>query len=184
MSIDILIRKTLAVFCCGVLSCCAFAAGNKTGNQSCNLPFEAQSILNTQLPAWKIVELSDLSKDDQELWTKKRSGACPGLARGHFRGPLTSYGVTLIRRKGKRTYQTLVLLEENNKSYKLTTLSPAQITSRICVTFTVPPDSFDDLRTRKTIRTRTESIAYEDIEAGMWVYAWRKGHFQGIVVTD
>jgi len=151
----------------------------------CHLPKTAGAVLEAKLPDWKIVSTSDLTEHDRVLWNAKHSHVCPGIANGDYFGDRrVSYAVTLVNRQPTKMLQTLVLLKPHNGSYELIELSKAQETSRVLVVFRLRPASFEDIDTGERTKITSHSIAYEDIAAGMLVYAWRNGKFKEIHVSD
>jgi hypothetical protein len=92
--------------------------------------------------------------------------------------------VTLVNQQSTKMLQTLVLLKPKEGSYQLIELSKAQEASRALVVFRLRPAIFEDIESGEKTRTSGDSIAYEDIAAGMLVYAWHNGKFKEIHASE
>ena len=164
-----------------------FACATDKVNHStvCHLPKTAEGVLEAKMPGWKIVSPSDLTEHDRALWSAKHSHVCPGIANGDYFGDRhVSYAVTLINRQPTKVLQTLVVLKPHDDSYELIELSKAQEASRVLVVFRQRPAAFEDIEAGETTKITSDSIAYEDIAAGMLVYAWYNDKFKEIHVSD
>jgi len=183
-----MLPKRLLLICflgCSVLATFACASDNVNHSTVCHLPKPAEGVLEAKLPGWKIVSASDLTEHDRALWNAKHSHVCPGVADGDYFGDRhVSYAVTLVNRQPTNMLQTLVVLRPQNGSYELIELSKAQEASRVLVVFRLRPATFEDIETGERTRTASDSIAYEDIAAGMLVYASQKGKFKEIQVSE
>jgi hypothetical protein len=163
----------------------ACATDNVNHSTACHLPKIAEGVLEAKLPGWKIVSPSDLTEHDRVLWNAKHSHVCPGIANGDYFGDRhVSYAVTLINRQPTKMLQTLVVLKPRDGSYELIELSKAQEASRVLVVFRQRPTAFEDIDAGERTKITSDSIAYEDIAAGMLVYAWFNNKFNEIHVSD
>jgi hypothetical protein len=157
------------------------------GANSCisELPPEAHTLLTTHFKNWKVVTVDDLRPEDQILWHKKFDNRCPGVTSGHF-GPAseTSYAVTLIRRREKRLYQTLLLLQRTDKRYSTVTLSPAQPVYFASVINSLPAAEYSSWDHSKRVQTKFDLILYEAIEAGALAYYWDSNQFKKLQISD
>jgi hypothetical protein len=180
-------KRPLVICFLGYLVLARFACASDNVNHStvCHLPKSAEGVLEAKLPGWKIVSASDLTEHDRALWNAKHSHDCPGVAEGDYFGDRqVSYAVTLVNRQPTRTLETLVVLKRHNGSFELTELSKAQEATRTLVVFRLRHDTFEDIETSERTRTTSDAIAYEDIAAGMLVYAWHDGKFKEIHISD
>jgi hypothetical protein len=161
------------------------ATDNVSHSTVCNLPKTAEGVLEAKLPGWRIVSPSDLTEHDKVLWNAKHSYVCPGIANGDYFGDRhVAYAVTLINRQPTKMLQTLVVLKPHDGSYELIELSKAQEASRVLVVFRQRPAAFEDIDAGGRTKITSDSIAYEDIAAGMLVYAWYNDKFKEIHVSD
>jgi hypothetical protein len=168
-----------------VIARLACAAENIKHSTVCQIPKAADAVLEAKLPGWKIVAPSDLTEHNRVLWNAKHSHVCPGIANGDYFGALhSSYAVTLVNRQPTKMLQTLIVLKPHDGSYELIELSKAQEASRVLVVFRLRSAAFEDIETGERTRTTRDSIAYEDIAAGMLVYAWHNGKFKEIHVSE
>ena len=168
-----------------VLTRFACASDKVNHSTACHLPKTAEGVLQAKLPGWKIVSPSDLTEHDRALWNAKHSHVCPGIANGDYFGERhVSYAVTLINRQPTKMLQTLVVLRPRDGSYELIELSKVQEASRVLVVFRQRPATFEDVDAGERAKISSDSIAYEDIAAGMLVYAWQIDKFKEIHVSD
>jgi len=161
------------------------SASRMQSPEECRLPAIANSILTKSFPGWTVVSASDLTENDRVFWNSKHPYECPGVAIGDYFGSQNpAYAVTLIRHEALKTLQTLVVLRPRNGTYELIELSKPQEASRVLVTFRVKPGLFKDIETGDNIKSGSDSIAYEDIAAGVLVYAWHRDKFREIQVSE
>lgn len=171
-------------FGCAVLGKLACGA-DTNGSEACALPRIAQDMLMTKLPDWAIVSRTDLSEHDRTLWDAKHSRQCPGIAVGDYFGSGNpSHAVTLTNRHQTKIFQTLVVLRPHNDSYELIELSKPQEATRVLVVFKLKPGVFEDVETGEKVTSRSDAVGYEDIAAGMLVYAWHGGKFKEAQVSE
>jgi len=151
----------------------------------CHLPKTAVAVLADTLPDWTIVSTSDLTEHDRMLWNAIHYHHCPGIAVGDYFGNRNlSLAVTLINRQPTKMLQTLVVLKPRDGSYELIELSKPQEASRALVVFRLGPAVFDDIETGEKSKITCDSVAYEDIAAGMLIYAWHSGKFMQIQASE
>jgi hypothetical protein len=169
---------------CSLLSAHVSVAQSPKQAGMCSLPAQAEVALLTKFPDWKIPRLSDLSEHDRKLWSAKRPGLCPGIAKGHyFPSGNPAYAVTLYQQNAK-TLQTLIVLKPKEASYELIELTKPAVSSRIMVVFRLKPATFENIEMGEKTKSAWDAIAYEDIAAGMLVYTWSDGKFKEIQVSE
>lgn len=160
-------------------------ADDVNGSQACHLPKAAEAVLWEKLRGWSIVTESDLTEHNRVLWKAKHTRVCPGVAAGDYFGTRNpGYAITLIKHEATGTLQTLVMLKPNGHSYELIEIGKPQETSRALVLFKLGPGVFEDIETGEKVKSSRESVAFEDIAAGMLVYTWRNGKFKEIQVSE
>ena len=102
-------RRTIW-WCC--LLCLLSASAGASRCDVDALPSAAQRVLSQRFGGWKIVTNSDLSPDDQPIWSEYYGDACPGVVEGNFTGDGgRQFAVTLIRGNESPLRQILVLLK-------------------------------------------------------------------------
>jgi hypothetical protein len=147
------------------------------------LPSGARTLLTSSLPGWKIVTVSDLSSDDQKLWSENYEDKCPGIVEGNF-SLSRSFAVSLIRRDSTTLLQTLVLLEPNKNEYKLHTLSQASKAEVPNIVLKFPPGTYKASEQNRSVRTKSDGIAYIKLEAAGTLYYKTANGFSSIEISE
>lgn len=166
-----------AVFFCGVS--CAYGQ-----NSPCKLPAPLGHQVAQSWKGWRLMQLSDLRADDQDLWRKKWGNRCPGLASGHFVNPDSLvYAVSLVDPKGSR--QAIILASpRSDGSFTTQVISPASRFAAFSVVHTLPPGRYNEVEGGRKVRTKLDSIAYETIEAGMVMFYEENGKFRMLQLSE
>jgi hypothetical protein len=149
------------------------------------LPPQVKKAVTAKLKSWKIVSVTDLMADDQEIWADSYDEKCPGISAGHFGpGQSQAYAVTLIRSRSGALYQTLVLVSEKNQRYQVTTLARSEKTTRPNVVRRLPPGSYSSAEGETQIEAAFDVVAYEQIEAGTIIYYWSGNKYRSLVIAE
>lgn len=147
------------------------------------LPRDARDHVAEKFAGWKIVELRDLSKDDQQLWLSNYKDLCPGIVKGNFAGT-DSYGVTLIRYVHGSLYQTLLLVDANIAASNLTILSKAGLGVTPNIIQRVPPGVYYDAEHRRRVKTSLDAIAYTKLESSTELYYYSNGKLKTMEISE
>jgi hypothetical protein len=163
-----------------------FTCGMSAGARECgssSLPPTAQTLLALRLPNWRLVTPSDLSPDDQKLWSENYGDKCPGIVEGNF-AIAHSFAVSLIRQENATLLQTLVLLEPSQDGYVLRTLSEASKTAVPNVLLKFPPGTYKDAEQTHSVQTKFDGVAYIKLEAAGTLY-YKTGHgFKSLEISE
>jgi hypothetical protein len=142
-------------------------------------------VLDHNLPEWKVVEVGDLSAEDQVLWAHLHPNGCPGIVSGYFDGSKRlSYAIVLIKRSGNTLRETLVVAREDGASAKLWVLSKARETVSPSVVVEDAPGKYRSSDGSREIRSRLPVFQYAKLEAGAILYYWKSGHFRSILYSE
>jgi hypothetical protein len=147
------------------------------------LPPVAQKLLGTRLPSWRVVTVSDLSSDDQKLWSENYEDKCPGIIEGNF-AIAHSFAVSLIRQERATLLQTLVLLEPSQDGYVLRTLGEASKTAVPNILLKFPPGTYKDAEQTRSVRTKFDGVAYIKLEAAGTLYYKTPQGFKSLDVSE
>lgn len=146
------------------------------------LPRDGRDHVAEKFAGWKIVELQDLSKDDQQLWLSNYKDLCAGIVKGNFVGT-DSYGVTLIRYIHGYLYQTLLLVNTKKATPNFITLSKAGLGATPSIIQKVPPGVYYDAEHRRRVKTSLDAIAYTKLGASTELYYFANGKLKTIEIS-
>lgn len=164
-----------------VVLCLGSAYGQ---NRRCELPARLNQTIATQWKGWRLMQLSDLSHDDQGLWLKKWGALCPGLATGHFMNSTsTEIAVSII---DPRTGEQAVMLAtpEDHTGFVTQIISPPSRVAAYAVIHALPPGKYSEVEGGPTVDTKLDSIAVETIEAGMTMFYENRGSFHSLELEE
>lgn len=162
-------------------TCGMSAAAKECGSSA--LPPAAQTLLTQRLPNWRLVTPSDLSPDDQKLWSENYGNKCPGIVEGNF-AIAHSFAVSLIRQEGATLLQTLVLLEPSQDGYVLRTLGEASKTAVPNILLKFPPGTYKDAEQRHSVQTKFDGVAYIKLEAAGTLYYKTRQGFKSLEISE
>ena len=150
------------------------------------IPTEARTLVNERFPKWKVLLLTDLVKDDQELWLKSHPNECPGIALGHFDNlKELSYAITLIHRENGKLRQVLLVVSKGpDKKYRLKILNKPSSVAGASVVIKMAPGTYTSFDDSKKINIRFDAITYEKIEAGAIMYYWVRGVYRFLQTSE
>jgi hypothetical protein len=161
---------------------CAMSAGpRECGSNS--LPPAAQTLLAQRFPTWTLVTPSDLSPDDQKLWSENYGDQCPGVIEGNF-AIEHSFAVSLIHKENATLLQTLVLIELSQHGYALRTLSEASTTAVPNVLLKFPPGTYKDAERTRSVQTKFDGVAYIKLEAAGTLYYKTGQGFKSLEISE
>jgi hypothetical protein len=168
----------------------ALAQGGASSCDLKNLPTYVSGPLATQLPGWRIKRTDDILVDYQmNLWKKKRSGQCPGIALGHFLSASeNAYAFLLIPEaadqkgfkvivvggaEGKPTGSRVVVVEEaKDKS------------SGDIVIYRRPPGVYTSPDKDRRVQIHLDGVQVERMEVSTTIFYWQNDRFESLVMSD
>jgi hypothetical protein len=155
------------------------------GCQESVLPEEVRRLIVSKYPAWRILRLSDLVSDDQQIWVETYPKVCPGIAMGHFRNNNElAYVVTLIRQEQGKQYQLLLIVEKGiGNKYSLRLLNKPTQVSAFSVIIKMPPGTYANYDESRSVLTKLDSIVYAKLESGALMYYWKGNLYRSMQVS-
>ena len=175
--------KSVAMFAAGLSLFVSVSFANaKPRSDACDLPKELQTIVEAKFPATKIVNLSDLSEEDRQLFQKGHADSCPGLVKVDFYGD-GKPTFALALRTNTRTYpQTkLVLAHQVEENWEATILGKTD--GPIPVIWSEKPGEYKSVYGKK-IRTTRPVIVFCGYSSWAVLYAWTNDKIAKIWLRD
>ena len=128
------------------------------------LPSPVRRIVSEQFKTWKILQVSDLSSDDKQLWFENYNQYCPGILKGNFAGD-QSYALALKKNIGSKIYQQIIVIRLQD--YKnIFILGKPDYGSRPSVLLKAPPGKYRNFYQRSNhVITRFDGIVDTTLEA-------------------
>jgi hypothetical protein len=153
-------------------------------NSRCELPAQLSRTLARQWKGWRLMQLSDLRRDDQNLWVKKWGSLCPGLAAGHFlSSKATDDAISLIDPENEE--QAVILATpQDHGGFVTQIISPPSRVAAYAVVHALPPGKYSEVEGGSTVNTSLDSIAVETIEAGMTMFYENRGSFHSLELEE
>jgi hypothetical protein len=143
-----------------------------------SLPSPVRRLLSPELPGWRVTALQDLTPDDQEVWSKARGSACPGLLEGRFESAGRGYAIMLMRKDRGKFQQTLVVGVDKGGSWAFRILDgPSGVRVPLVIT-KWPPGKYESTDKGRQATTDFEVIQEEQIAASAAIFYWKDGKFR------
>ncbi len=150
-----------------------------SANASCLPAAQPVTTYLAKYPAWHIVNMSDLSPEDQDLWRRYQGAACPGQAQADLKGDgHVSYGLVLLSKEGLRA---VILLDDNGK-YKPQILYSDK--GDVEVVHTAAPGPAYEFETKRRVNIPHQSFVFEHLESSATHYYWRNGKVESVTISD
>lgn len=150
----------------------------------CTLPPQMDRSIREHWKGWRAMQLSDLNPDDQRLWVGHWGKLCPGIANGHFFDLHNiDYAISLINPENHE--QAIVIAKSNtNGKYSIRVISPPEAVPNFAVIHTLPPGTYKGVENGPRVTTKLDSIAVEQIEAGMMMFYEKHGSFHSLELSE
>lgn len=150
-----------------------------------SIPKELTDALRTSRSQWKVLEASDLTSDDRQIWQKAKGNVCPGAAQGDFDGSgKVQYAVVLIDRKGRPSVQLIHAVQGEGGAFRVSTLYTGE-TSRPPVVHKEAPGKYSSAgHSKKAVEIKNDVIYFETIESGATVFFFTNGKSKKLVVSE
>jgi hypothetical protein len=146
----------------------------------CNGSKEVAAFLQAN-QAWKVLELTDLFREDQALWKRAHGDDCPGLVEVRMESDKVFTAVALVRRERKRLLEKIVLIPDD--SAQPIELSPENPVAIPQVISRIPPGRYLDRATEQYRQLTSDGLLLEQIEAGAAILYLRDGAIQVIAYS-
>jgi hypothetical protein len=138
-----------------------FAVGDSL-TQGCQktLPTDLGTALSRSYRNWKVVDVEDLTQDDQTAWRSRYPQTCPGLTTGDFDGSKrTQFAVLLNTRNKPGSSQLVFAVKEKGGGYQFSRISLWPLFWSSAVR-RLPPGQYSDFYEREKIfNLKTDVIA-------------------------
>ncbi len=153
-------------------------------NSRCELPAQLGQTIASQWKGRRLMQLSDLRRDDQNLWVKKWGSLCPGLAVGHFLdSKATDDAISPINPENEE--QAVILATpKDHGGFDTQIISPPSRVAAYAVVHTLPPGRYTEVEGGSTVNTNLDSIAVETIEAAMTMFYEIRGSFHSLELEE
>jgi len=140
----------------------------------------------TSHPGWQVVNTSDLTEDDQELWQNHHQGLCPGIAEVQFSpGQPATLAVTVVRDAEPGVSQWLVVLRPNDgQPPTVESLYGPDIVASPSVIWRAPSGDYVDRETGRSIHVEGDVLVFEKLEAGSLVYYRDQDAFRSLIGSE
>jgi hypothetical protein len=150
------------------------------------LPVPVKELLAQKLPSWRVLRLSELSAEEQELWLKRKDGKkCPGIAVGHFETKTRdAYAVVLIPSDLKTPDFQLVVVNLEKGAYQLKELIPPGPPANFPIVYSLPPGKYSDAERTSSVDLALDSFQVEWMFVRAILYYWKDGRYNELVVKD
>lgn len=149
-----------------------------------NLPSEGTQLLESAYPGYRMLQLSDLNSDDQEIWRNTYRDACPGLVEGAFKGKKGAYAVLLVPIKPDG--ETRAVLLEPNESGGMTQeqIFAERRVGNLPVVRRSDPGVYEDLEKRTRIAAPNDVVLIEHLESKVTAIAFVKGKTRILTISE
>jgi hypothetical protein len=154
------------------------------------IPPDAQALIASKFPGWRVKLLSDLGADDHQLWTKAKPRECPGIATGHFEdADSLAYAVVLVDKSDANAGYKIVVLSKSAKTEAfavriLDHAEGARNGASSLVISKLGPGTYPNFDQTKSLRLKLDSINVEWLEAAAVVYYWSNGRYRTLQTED
>jgi len=151
------------------------------------LPEQARQVIETQYTGWRILVVSDLNKDDQEIWSRTHRGQCPGITSGRFvSSSKADYAVLLINKQSTpRETRVIVIRSNASSAYEAMTIYSNNKVTNYPVIHTSKSGKYHDFHDRKKfVQIDSDVLIYEHIESRALAFYYKGGKFVRLVISD
>ncbi len=152
-----------------------------------HLPFEVDQVLRQQFRNWRPKLLSDLSSDDQRVWSQDHPRACPGIASGHFEAAdRIDYAILLIPKSTSALGSKIIVVSQVAQRYAVRLLAQDQGTGPDSglVISKQPAGPYRDFEGGQTVHLKLDGVEIEWLEKSSTLYYWSRGRYRSIATSD
>lgn len=153
------------------------------------LPPSAAQTLNSQVPGWKIAQLSELSPEHQQLWKTRHPEDCPGIVEGKFVPDVDkSFAVLLTEQENREQKLRVVLLVPIRRrraaaGFRVVNVIPPSGAEGENVLKRVGPATYTGVE-GKQVAISLDGIMLEQLESGSVLYYWHNGKFRSLLLSE
>jgi hypothetical protein len=184
-------------FITGIALLFVLSASNTIDGKAPNnaLPKEILTALERLFPAWRIMELGDLSEDDRSLWKSAHGDAAPGYCAGHFisqaQGQL-EYACLLVRKEPAKENAYILLVLTHPKCYDcdggvslvVQVLESCFGASNIPVIWMSTRKTIVECETSHRFKASGDVLVIEHLEASSAAFFWKNNQWVCIPTSE
>jgi hypothetical protein len=140
-----------------------------------SLPSVGTQLLASAYPGYRMLQLSDLNSDDQELWKNAYQNACPGIVQGAFTGRKGAYAVLLVPVKPDNAETRAVLLQpKDDGGLTQKKIFAERRAGNLPVIRRADPGIYEDVLKQTKINAPNDVILIEHLESKITAIAYIK----------
>lgn len=151
------------------------------------LPREVTQVLEHKFPNWRPKRFSDLSSDDQRVWSEYHPRACPGIAVGHFESAdRAAYAILLIPKSRDHSGSKIIIVSEGPQGYAVRLLDQDKGTGPDSglVISRQPAGAYSNFGDTRTVRLKLDAVEVEWLEKSSTLYYWSHGRYRSMPTSD
>ena len=176
-----MLLRSMAVFATAFMFVQVAAA--RSANDACDLPKDLQSAVKGKFPRTSVVNISDLSKDDEEFFQKDHADTCPGLVKVDVYGDgKPTFALALTTKSETYPSTKLVLAHKIQASWRVIILDKAD--GPVPVVWSEKPGEYKDIYGEKKILATRPVIIFCGYRSFTVVYAWTDGKIAKVWLRD
>lgn len=172
-----------------LLACCVvIASGVLTlgaAHADCTVRSSDVADYLKQNPGWRIVQVSDLQRDDQGFWKTHQGSQCPGMTQVDFDGsgrPFHALGL-LGHIEGSQ-HQKIVVFRRNRTRIEEHVLEKSFQSASPVVIIRTPPGTAKEWDSTRVVSIAHDSLDIVQYEASAHQFYYADGKFQTIWTSD
>ena len=150
------------------------------------LPADANELLKTKFPLWRVKLISDLEGYDRQLWLENHAKECPGIAIGHFESSKNlSFAALLISKAKTNSGYEIVVLSASGpgNTYSSKILEQGQGADGLVISVAAP-GQYSDFENTETAKSKVDGIYVQWIEKAAILYYWSSGQYHKLQTED
>jgi hypothetical protein len=154
--------------------------------QTCRpaLPSEFSTVLSEAYPYHRILALSDLSHDDQEIWEKTYPGVCPGLVFGRFTVSGEQGAILLVPDNVHSIDTKVILIDRRRRSSKPREVFSERRAGNLPVLRRSKPGIYKYVSTGRSVKSMHDVLLVEHLEATVIALVIQGARVQVIRIAD
>lgn len=168
----------VSFFCVFII---AFATSSMA-QSPCSVPDSLQKAIVTKYGHARILQSSDLSTEDREMFAKDHGVRCPGLTPVDFYGNGKPTWAVILLISSPKPRAELILAHESGNGFEIKSLDNAN--QEAAVVWSQAPGNYKDIETGKTIHAIHPVIVFVGYDSWAIAYAWIDNRIQKVWLQD
>jgi hypothetical protein len=176
--------KSATIVALGIfLATSTYVAAAAPSQSACDPPKSLQHEIERKFPNSRIVNLSDLTRDDRGFFQHDHGNVCPGLVKVDFYGDgKPTVALVLITKKNGTEQTALFVAHQIGSNWKIAQLETGGPVGPVL--WTQPPGNYTDVYGEKSIRAVRPVIVFCKYESWAILYAWTGKSVKKIWIMD